>query len=146
VSVAFDALPGRQFTGQINYLAPEASPQVRTFLAEIAIDNREGVIRAGIMGNARIQRRTFPDALLIPLDALIESQTGRKVFVVQDDTLAVERAVVVDGSGDDMVVVVSGVQAGERVVTKGQHEIVNGDRVRVTGDYRPSARPEAATL
>jgi membrane fusion protein (multidrug efflux system) len=146
VTIAFDAIPGREFAGQINYLAPEASSSVRTFLAEIAIDNGAGLIRAGIMGNARIQRRTFPDALLMPLDALIETQFGRKAFVVRDDTLAAERSIRIDGSGEDMVVVTAGVRAGERVVTKGQHGIVDGDRVRVTGEYRQAARREAGAL
>jgi multidrug efflux system membrane fusion protein len=144
VALSFDAIPGRQFAGTINYLAPEANPGVRTFLCEIVVDNRDGLIRAGIMGNARIQRRTFADALQIPLDALIETQSGRKVMVVERDTLAVERAVTIDGAGDEMVVVTQGLAAGERVVTKGQHNLVNGDRVKVTGEYRPAARPEVA--
>jgi membrane fusion protein, multidrug efflux system len=142
VTVALDAIPGRQFSGQMNYLAPEATDAVRTFLGEIVIDNREGLIRAGTMGNARIQRRTFPEAVVVPLDALIETQSGRKAFVVQGDTVAAERAISVEGSGDDVVVVAAGLRAGERVVTKGQHQIVDGDRVRVTGEYRQPAFQE----
>lgn len=144
VSIAFDAIPGKEFTGQINYLAPEATPLVRTFLGEIVVDNREGLIRAGFMGNARIQRRIFPNALLIPLDALIETQTGRKVFVVEGDSLAAERSIAIDGSGEEMIVVTSGLQAGDRVITKGQHELVDGDRVRITGEYRKAASQEVA--
>jgi RND family efflux transporter MFP subunit len=146
VTIAFDAIADREFAGQINYIAPEASSAVRTFLAEIVIDNSAGAIRAGIMGNARIQRRTFAGALLIPLDALLETQVGRKVFVVAEDSLAVERAITIDGSGEDMVVVTAGVQAGERVVTKGQHDLVNGDRVRVTGEYREAAHGEGSAI
>jgi RND family efflux transporter MFP subunit len=144
VTIVFDAIPGRQFSGVINYLAPEASPSVRTFLSEIVVDNREGQIRAGIMGNARIQRRTFSDALLVPLDALIETQTGRRVFVVQEDSVAAERAIVIDGSGEDLIVVTAGLQPGDRVVTKGQHDLVNGDRVKITGQYQSPARLEVA--
>lgn len=145
VTVVLDALPGKELSGRIGYIAPEASPAVRTFLAEIVVDNRDGAIRAGIMGSARIQRRTFPDALLIPLDALIETQSGRKVFVVVGDSLAAERSITIDGSGDDLIVVSSGIQAGEPVVTKGQHDIVDGDRVRVTGEYRKAAYQEGST-
>lgn len=144
VTIVFDAMTGRQFAGTINYLAPEASPSVRTFLSEIVVDNREGLIRAGIMGNARIERRTFNDALLVPLDALIETQTGRRVFVVQDDSVAAERAITIDGGGEDLIVVTAGLQSGDRVITKGQHDIVDGDRVRVTGEYRRAAYQEVA--
>ncbi|MEW6753019.1 MAG: efflux RND transporter periplasmic adaptor subunit [Candidatus Latescibacterota bacterium] len=142
VAISFDAMPGRHFAGQINYIAPEASPTVRTFLCEMVVDNLDGAIRAGIMGNARIERRTFEEALLVPLDAVVETQAGRRAFVVVDDTLAAERAIVVQGGGGEMVVVAAGLRSGDQVITKGQHEIVAGDRVRVAGQYRPSAYQE----
>ncbi len=144
VTIMFDSMPGKEFPGRINYIAPEASSSVRTFMSEILVDNSRGLIRAGIMGNARIQRRVFNDALLIPLDALIETQYGRKAFVVKDDSLASERTIAIDGGGDDMIVVTKGLQAGDRIITKGQHDIVEGDRVRVTGEYGKTAKKEAS--
>lgn len=144
VSVALDALPGTPLLGRLDYLSPEATSSVRTFLAEIVIPNADGAVRAGIMGNARIQGRTFENALLMPMDALIESQAGRRVFVVRDDTLAAERPIAIAASDETMVVVTDGVRAGDQVVTKGQHDIVNGDRVRITGQYRPGAGVEVS--
>ncbi|MFH1566994.1 MAG: hypothetical protein ABIL09_03275 [Gemmatimonadota bacterium] len=137
-------MPGTPLLGRLDYLSPEATSSVRTFLAEIVIPNADGAVRAGIMGNARIQGRTFENALLMPMDALIESQAGRRVFVVRDDTLAAERPIAIAASDETMVVVTDGVRAGDQVVTKGQHDIVNGDRVRITGQYRPGAGVEVS--
>jgi len=142
VSILFDAIPQKVFKGRITYISPEANTTVRTFESEIIVDNRGGIIRAGIMGNAKIQRRTFPNALLIPLDSLIETQIGRKIFVVKDDTLAAERSITIDGGNEDMIVVTSGIEAGERVVTKGQYDLVNGERVKITGEYKKAASEE----
>lgn len=144
VTIIFDSMPGKEFPGRINYIAPEADPSVRTFLSEIVVDNSRGLIRAGIMGNARIQRRVFNDALLIPLDALIETQYGRRAYVVKDDSLASLRNIAIDGGGEDMIVVTKGIQAGDRIITKGQHDIVEGDRVRITGEYGKTAKKEAS--
>jgi len=144
VTIIFDSMPGKEFPGRINYIAPEADPSVRTFISEIVVENSRGLIRAGIMGNARIQRRVFNDALLIPLDALIETQYGRRAYVVKDDSLASVRNITIDGGGEDMIVVTKGIQAGDRIITKGQHDIVEGDRVRITGEYGKTAKKEAS--
>ncbi len=145
VSIELDALPGEVLSGRLEYLAPEASPGVRTFLAEMLLDNHNGMVRSGLMGQARIQRRTFSDALLVPLDALIEGQDGRQLFVVRHDTLAVQRAIDIAATDAGMMVVRRGIDIGDRVVTKGQHELVDGDRVRVTGEYRIDLGPEVST-
>jgi RND family efflux transporter MFP subunit len=138
VTILFDAFPGREFQGKINYIAPEASTTVRTFITEIVVNNPGGVIRAGIMGNARIQQRTFPDALLVPMDALIETQYGRRLFVVKSDSTVEERKITLGGSSGDRIMVTSGVEPGDKVVTKGQNDLVNGEKVRVTGEYQGS--------
>jgi len=144
VSLVFDAIAGRTFTGIIDYLAPEASPGVRTFLCEIVVDNRDGAIRAGIMGNARIQRRTLEGALVIPLDALIETQVGRRVFVVEADSLAAERAITIGASGEDAVVASAGLQPGDpHPVPVHQLVLPPGDHA-VAGRYQRPAYAEVA--
>jgi membrane fusion protein, multidrug efflux system len=135
VSIGFDAFPGSTFDGTIDYISPEASPEVRTFLCEIVVPNPDGVIRAGIMGNANILRSVQQDAMMIPLNALIESQTGRSVFVDRGDGTAEERHVTLGkGQNDIMVVVEDGVRSGERIILQGQHDLVTGELINITGE------------
>jgi RND family efflux transporter MFP subunit len=145
VTIMFDAIPEQSFVGRINYLAPEANTSTRTFQAEIAVDNPNGLIRAGIMGNARIQQRIHENALMVPLDALIETQAGRKLFVVLQDSLASERTVSTGSASTDMIMITSGLGNGERVVTKGQHNLVDGERVKITGEYNAGYAREDST-
>ncbi len=142
VTIMFDAMPERNFIGRINYLAPEADSATRTFQAEMTVDNPGGLIRAGIMGNARIQQRIYENALMVPLDALIETQTGRKLFVVRQDSIASERMVNTGSSSGDMIMITSGLGSGEKVITKGQHTLVEGEKVRITGEYAGSVAGE----
>ncbi len=145
VTILFDAIPGREFQGSINYIAPEASASVRTFIAEIVVNNPGNQIRVGIMGNARIQQRVYPDATVVPMDALIETQYGRRLFVVKSDSTVEEREITLGGSSGAMILVTSGIQPGDKVVTKGQKDLSNGEKVRVTGEYAapaPDAGPE----
>jgi len=132
VSVKFDALPDEEFDGRIGFVSPEADPSVRTFLAEIIINNAKGLLKSGIMGDARILRKTFDDAIMIPLNAVIETQYGRIAFVAKPDNTAEQRTVETGGSDGTMVQVLAGIQSGDRVIVKGQHDLVNGEKINVT--------------
>ena len=136
VTISFDAIPDRIFEGKINYISPEAAPSVRTFLAEIMVDNSGGIIKAGIMGNARILRTIYEDALMIPINAIVESQHGRSVFVAGQDNTAEEREIVLgQGANDTMVLVAEGIQPGDKVIVKGQQDLVTGESITITGEY-----------
>ena len=135
VAIRLDAIPDKVFKGKINYISPEASTAVRTFLAEINVDNSEGLIRAGTMGNAQILRQVIPNTIMIPLNALVESQTGRSVFIARNDNTAEERTVEIGTADDTMIRIVTGVNPGDRVIVKGQQDLVTGEKIKITGEY-----------
>jgi membrane fusion protein, multidrug efflux system len=139
VSISFDALPGRTFKARINYIAPEASPSVRTFLAEMVVDNNDGAIRIGIMGNARILKKKTENSILVPINALIETQKGRVVFVAKEDNTVEERLIEYGESNDTMVHIISGLQPGDKIIARGQHDLVTGERINITGEYAGSS-------
>jgi RND family efflux transporter MFP subunit len=140
VFIRFDSLPGREFEGKINYIAPEASSQVRSFIAEMIVDNRQGLIKAGIMGNAQILKKIHTDALMIPLDAVIQTQKGRIVYVLKPDDTAEDHPVEVGPAGDSLIMIETGLAPGDRVVVKGQHEIGSGEKVKViAGNAAPAS-------
>lgn len=140
VEVKFDSIPGKNFSGKINYIAPEASSSVRTFLAEIIVDNKNGLIRAGIMGDALILRKKYDDALVVPMDALIDTQNGRILYVARENNTAEERSVTTGSSSNDVVMITSGLTAGEKIIVKGQHDLANGEPFNIIGDYKPVSR------
>lgn len=137
VSINIDALPGKTFEGRINYISPEASTGVRTFLAEMVVDNSDNILHAGVMGNASILLNVTEDAIMIPLNSLIETQHGRIVFVLNDDNTVSERKVELLNASDIMIQV-TGLSAGEKIITKGQYDLIDGEQVNVTGEYSES--------
>jgi RND family efflux transporter MFP subunit len=134
VLIRFDSIPGREFEGKINYIAPEASSSIRTFPAEMVVENRQGLIKAGIMGNAQILKKVHPDAVMVPLNAVIQTQNGRVAFVLRQDNTAEERTVEVGPASELMIKIEKGISPGDRVIVKGQHQIANGEKVRVVGE------------
>ncbi len=141
VRITIDAIPGRTFDGTISYISPEASPSVRTFLAEITIDNRDGMFKAGTMGNAEIVRNVYEEALMVPVNAIIETQKGHVIFVLKDGDIVEERSLSILG-GNDLMAHVEGISAGEKVITKGNYDLIDGEKVNVTGEYEYAGAEE----
>jgi RND family efflux transporter MFP subunit len=115
------------------FLSPEADPAVRTFQAEILVENRDGSLMAGLLGNARLLRRSFENAVVIPLNAVIEGQTGRNAYVVENG-LASRRDIELGGISGEYTRVISGINPGEALIVSGQFSVVDGERVNVTGE------------
>ena len=134
-TIMFDAIQQEKFSGTVSYIAPEANPAVRTFQAEMIVKNDQGNIRAGIMGNTRLLRGRIDNAIAVPLDAIIEGQAGRSVFIARDDNTAEQRLIEIGEMSDRTVQVVNGLAPGDKVIAKGQYDLVTGERITITGEY-----------
>jgi multidrug efflux system membrane fusion protein len=67
-----------------------------------------------------------PRAMVVPSQAIQNSQQGQFVFVIKPDMTVEARPVTVDRSGDGQAVIAQGLVAGEQVVTDGQLRLVPG--------------------
>jgi multidrug efflux system membrane fusion protein len=89
--------------------------------------------------NVRLQVRTIRDAVVVPVSAVRPSGTGEFVFVLQQDHTVKQRPVVRGQPlGPDRVQIVSGLNAGDRVITEGADRLRDGSRVILPGES-PSA-------
>ena len=69
------------------------------------------------------------------INAIIETQKGNVVFVLKDGDVVEERFVDVLG-GNDFMVQVEGLSFGEKIITKGNYDLIDGEKVNVTGEYK----------
>ena len=72
---------------------------------------------------------THPRAVIVPLDALVPSGEGFKVFVVDSASIAHATEVKIGGRSADGAWVTEGVKAGDRVVTKGAYGMDDSSKV-----------------
>jgi RND family efflux transporter MFP subunit len=128
-----DAYPGRSFTGRVMHINPAADPVSRSIRVMADVPNPNGELRGGTFVNGRIRTGQRNGVLQIPRIALlswdVEHKTG-EVFVVNGDT-AERRAVTTGEATGDTVEVVSGVAAGEKVVTRGGFNVRPGDKIQI---------------
>jgi membrane fusion protein (multidrug efflux system) len=128
--VTVDAFPDRRLTGTIDFVAYKADPATKTFHIRVLIDNPERQIRPGMIARVAFLRRVIPDALVVPLFALIDKGGERIVFVEKDGT-AYARTVSIGIIEGDRIQIREGVEVGDHVIVSGQTEVEEGMKVQV---------------
>src|SRR5688572_8183751 len=94
--------------------------------------------------NIRLVLSTIHSAVLVPASAPQMSATGSFIYVVKQDSTAEQRAVQLGQRQGDLIVVETGIQAGERIVVNGQLGVTPGGKVLVE-QARDTASPAPTT-
>jgi membrane fusion protein, multidrug efflux system len=129
-NVSTDGFPGEVFTGHVVKIDGNVNDLTRTFGVYISIDNHDLRLIPGITGYARLENRHM--ALGVPTTAVINPVGDRAVvFVVDKDTRAHIREVRRGLMAEGMTELLSGLEEGEEVVTVGQQELRDNERVSI---------------
>ena len=134
--VSFENMSLGEFTGRISFVGTAVDDQTRTFPVEVRLANTGGRVKPGLVARVYLARGQVASAVLVPRDAVLRSETGYIVYVVEDQagTPMAQARDVVTGAGDARrVVIEAGLAAGERVIVVGQQQVAHGDVVRITG-------------
>jgi RND family efflux transporter MFP subunit len=127
--VQFEALGGSEFPGTVTAILPETSNDARTFPVQVSVDNPKLSIKAGMLGLVEFQPSNVRPVTVVPKDALVRKDTGHFVYVIGPGDRVVETRVN-PGSGVGLWVDVGGSgRAGDRVVTRGNERLANGQTV-----------------
>lgn len=113
------ALRGERFAGRITWISSEVERRARTLRARAELRNADGRLRANLFGTALVTLADRADALLVPRDAVQWEGCCNVVFLPVGDSAFEARKVLLGGATDTHVEVLSGVAAGESVVTVG---------------------------
>jgi membrane fusion protein, multidrug efflux system len=127
--------------GKVTFINNTVDPSTGTIQIKATFQNDENALWPGQFVNVVLILARQPGALVVPAQAVQSGQKGQYVFVVKSDQTVEARAVVPGASDGSDVVIASGLQAGERVVTDGQLRLVPGTRVEV----KPAAPAPAGT-
>jgi membrane fusion protein, multidrug efflux system len=116
--------------GVLSFVDNTVDPQVGTVKAKAQFANAAQQLWPGQYVTTRISVRTLKDATVIPQAAVITGPNGNIVYVVGKDNAVEPRKIDAEYSFRDLVVV-HGVEPGERVVVEGKQNLRAGSRVRV---------------
>ena len=115
-----DYLPGAVFSGQVDYVYPVLDPATRTLRVRLRFDNPSEKLKPNMYARVSIYGRLRPSALAIPREALIRAPDADRVVVSLGDGQFRVHEVLTGMESGEWVEIVSGLSAGDLVVTSAQ--------------------------
>ncbi|MCD9030284.1 efflux RND transporter periplasmic adaptor subunit [Luteimonas sp. Y-2-2-4F] len=140
VRLQVDALPGREFTGVVDRVAPVVDAGSGTFRVICAFAGES--LQPGMFGRIRIDYDQRADALTIPRLALLDDEGAPAVYVVREGK-AVRTPVQLGYVDGNLVEVREGLAPGDAVVTAGKMALRDGGAVQVIGAPAAAVAPAA---
>lgn len=140
VYVSVDALAGQEFRGRVSRISPMVNAESGTFKVTVELDPADLTLKPGMFARINIVHDTRPDAILVPTEALVETEVGTSLFIVNQDK-AIRREVELGYTWLDEIQILSGVEPGEAVVIIGHSalkpdaavEVINPDDLQAEG-------------
>ena len=129
-TIEVDAYPGRTFEGRIHLVGLAAMGPSRTFPTEVALDNRSGELRPGMIARVALVKRTLENAIVVERDVLQDRDAGPVAVVVAEGVASV-RELTLGPSEGNLVVVEAGLEPGELLIVTGQRGLIDGQVVEV---------------
>jgi RND family efflux transporter MFP subunit len=104
-------------------LAPTLDPATRTAALSFAVDNAAGDLRPGQAARVTLYRKAATDGVAVPREAIVDDNGVPAVFVMDGGEGFFKRRIVLGARDGEFTGVLSGVQAGDRVVSRGAYEV-----------------------
>ena len=130
VNVTIDVLPGVEFEGKVNYIAPSLSGASRTFEIEVIIRNRDRILKPGMSANIQIAEYRQDNSIVIPQDLIVDYGDEQFVFVLEGE-IAKKRVIKIGDRNQNMVQILNGLNPGEKIISEGFQSLKDGEKVQV---------------
>jgi hypothetical protein len=120
-TVTTATFPGLSLGGRVSYIDPQLNTSTRTAKARVEVANPRGELRLGMYTDVAVETGQGTAAISVP-KAAIQNVADRQVVYVTaagESTKFIEREVRLGSSSGDIVEVVSGLNVGDAVVSKG---------------------------
>jgi membrane fusion protein (multidrug efflux system) len=142
VNITTNGLPGKVFTGKISAVAPKIDSSTRNVTVRATLANPDKQLVPGMFVKVSVEVGEPKQLLTLPLTAITYNSYGATAFVVtpgtDDKSKTVKQVFVTTGqTRGDQVAVVSGLEAGQEVVTSGQLKLKSGASIVVDNTVQP---------
>jgi RND family efflux transporter MFP subunit len=132
VAAAHIGTNGETLTGKIERIVPAADPMSRQFDIHVIADNSNREMKSGMFARIAIRSAEGAGSLLIPQSAVFRRGQLEGLFVVDSSNIARLRWVRTGVRENGSVEILSGLNAGEQVVTDGFGSLLDGQKVSTT--------------
>ncbi|MBL8229796.1 MAG: efflux RND transporter periplasmic adaptor subunit [Bryobacterales bacterium] len=136
---------GRTLNGRVSHIQPQVDPETRTVKLRLEADNSAGALKPDMFVDVDFQIG-LGQRLTVPSEAVLDSGLRKTVFVDRGNGYLEPRTVVTGEHASGRVEIVSGLKAGERIVTSGNFLIDSESQLKAaaSGMSRSDTAPPSA--
>ncbi len=129
-SVTADVYPGETFSGTIFRVAPTISPETRSFIAEIEVPNRSGLLKPGMFVRVSMDLGEVETFVVPASTVLLQEGTNIRYVFMAENGRAKRVEVLIGKRFDDMLEIISeNIREGDFLISEGQARLINDDRI-----------------
>lgn len=144
VEIGLDAYPGKQFPAKLTAIGATLDAATRSVPVQATMQNPDEMLRPGMFVTVNVDIGTPHEAITLPQTVISYTSYGDTVYVIDHEKagLVARQVFVTTGATrGDQVQILSGVKAGEEVVTAGQVKLHNGAPVTINNSVQVSNDP-----
>jgi multidrug efflux pump subunit AcrA (membrane-fusion protein) len=136
-TVTVDAYPGRIFRGRIDQILPQVDPTTRTVRVRFVFSNPGISLKPGMYVNVRMSV-PLGKHLVIPASGALQSGTREIAFIDHGGGYLEPRQIEIGPQLDDHVIVLKGLNAGERIVSSANFLVDSESQLQAAiGSFAP---------
>jgi membrane fusion protein, copper/silver efflux system len=121
--------PGRVYRGKVSYILPQVDPATRTLKVRLEFANPGFALKPDLYGEVEL-KTGGGKRLMVPSSAVLNSGDRQTVFVDRGSGSFEPRPVTIGSQFGDRTEILSGLKAGERIVTSGNFLLDSESRLR----------------
>jgi membrane fusion protein, copper/silver efflux system len=134
VTMSLDYLPGRTWQGVVDFIYPTLDEDTRTIPVRLRFENKDQVLKPNMFAQVTIQHsEEGQQALLIPSESVIRNGVQDRVVLALGEGKFKSVEVNLGRRGDTKTEILSGLQAGDTVVTSA-HFLLDSES-SITSDF-----------
>ena len=118
------------YNAKIYAIEPEIAVATRTLQIRAIADNTDGKLFPGTFADVKLPLNIIKDAIVVPSEAIVPVQNGKKVYIAN---MGKAKEVMVDATTrtDASILILSGLKAGDTLITSGVMSLKNDALIKV---------------
>ncbi len=142
VEIQADAVPGRRWSGTVDYIYPVLDSATRTARLRVVLDNADGALLPNMYTRLTIAADSSESTLLVDRDAVLRTGSMERVVLATGEGRFKSVAVTTGRRSREQVQIIEGLESGDEVVISAQFLI--DSESSISSDFRRMSELEAA--
>ncbi|MFW6267227.1 MAG: efflux RND transporter periplasmic adaptor subunit [Halanaerobium sp.] len=131
VRIIPEAVRDEELRAEIDTISPEADQASKNFPVKMLVDNSEHKIKPGMFADAVFSVQSADNTLVLPISSIIGFDSAEPYLFTVEANQAARKNIKIGIVSDNLVEILSGIAENDRVITRGQNRLTDGEEVEV---------------